>query len=103
MMQRVAALPMIEIRARANAPMMEQVVQADVPDIAQHQARGDPAGEIEASSPPQWKQSTDDDPAPDLAAGRGCRGCRPRGPTAITIGHTTKPASYLLPSYLLQA
>src|SRR6266508_426873 len=61
MMQRVAALPAIEIRARANAPVMEHVVHTDVPDIAQHQARGDAAGEIEAGSPPQWEQRADAD------------------------------------------
>src|ERR1700737_4927693 len=42
MMQQVAALQAIEIRARTNAPMMEHVVHAAVPDIAQHQAGGDP-------------------------------------------------------------
>src|ERR1700694_1799726 len=61
MMQRVAALQAIEIRTRANAAMMEHVVHAAVPDIAQHQARGDPAGEIKPSSPPQWKQRADAD------------------------------------------
>src|SRR5260370_41757813 len=55
MVQGVAALPGIEIRSRLNAPVVEHVMHADVPDITQHQARGDPAGEIEAGLPPQRK------------------------------------------------
>src|SRR6266852_9178643 len=33
MVQRMAMLPVIEIRARADAPMMKHVMYADVPDI----------------------------------------------------------------------
>ncbi len=44
-----------------------------------------------------------DDPAPDLAAGRGCRGCRPPGHTAITVGDTTEFGSYMLPSVMMKA
>src|SRR5260370_33964237 len=61
MVQRMAMLAVIEIRARADAPMMKHVMYADVPDIAQHQSRGDPTGEIEAGFPPQWKQCADAD------------------------------------------
>jgi hypothetical protein len=52
----MATLPVIEIRARMNASMVENVVHGDVPDITQHQARCSPASEIEADLPPQRKQ-----------------------------------------------